>query len=351
MLIRACCIALLMITQVVAQAAPAVQSGAESLALFIWEDYFPNKVLRAFEKAHGIKVEQVHYETDELKDELLANTKGGIGLDLIVGSRASFRAYAQHGWLSAYPPETLKNLKHIAPRWLPDKPLKQHAVPYLWGTVGIAYRKDKVTQPITSWSDLFQPAATLKQRIMMINDSRDTIGLALKSLGYSLNSTSPDELKQAERLLLAQKPYVKRYGYPSLDESSPLVTGDIWVSLLYNGDALGLRELNENIGFIVPEAGTNLWIDDIAVLEQSGNKAAAWTFIDFINQPEQAAAIARHLNYATPNQAARSFLENSFLNDPHIYPSQDIIDKSEFFKELSPRQLKQRNDIFLRVLN
>lgn len=346
MLLRACIIALTL-WGTTAQAA----DQAKVLRLFIWEDYFPESVIESFEATHGIRVEQVYYETDELKDETLINTNGGEGMDLMVGSRASFREYAKYGWLSRFPAEPPANMQNIEKRWLPKGELKGVSVPYLWGTVGIGYRKDKVPEPLTDWMDLFKPNDPLKQKIMMTNDSRDTIGLALKSLGYSINSTSKSELKEAESLLLAQKPYVKAYSYPELDESSQLVTGEIWACLLYNGDAIALKDLNENIDFVVPPSGTNLWVDDIAVLKKSTHQKDAWTFVNYINEPKVAASIAAHLYYATPNKAARLHLEKSFLEDKRIYPSQATLENSEFFKPLSAQQNKQRNDIFLKVLN
>ncbi|MCG8670822.1 MAG: spermidine/putrescine ABC transporter substrate-binding protein [Pseudomonadales bacterium] len=328
----------------------ATCAASTTLQLFIWEDYFPEELLTAFENTHGVKIEQVFYETDELKDETLINTKGGQGLDLIVGSRASFREYAKYGWLNKYVDSDYSNLKHIDTQWLPKDQLVGYSLPYLWGTVGIAYRKDKVATTIDSWNDLFKPADELKGRIMMIEDSRDTIGLALKSLGHSINSSDKTELKEAERLLLAQKPFVKSYSYPKLDESAQIVKGDIWVSMIYNGDALLLKEYNNNISFVVPQEGTNLWVDDIAILKQSKNIEAAKTFINFINEPMNAAKIATYLNYASPNKSAHAHLKKGFLEDRRIHPNQSVIDKSEFYTELSPRQLKQRNDIFLKVM-
>lgn len=346
MLLRACVIALMLWSHTVLASEPA-----SVLRLFIWEDYFPESLIKSFEDAHNIRIEQVYYETDELKDETLINTNGGEGMDLIVGSRASFREYVKYGWLSAYPQTTPDNFQHIDERWLPGDELAKVSVPYLWGTVGIAYRKDKVPLPLTHWTDLFQPSDSLKQKIMMTNDSRDTIGLALKALGHSINATDPKALRQAEKLLLTQKPFVKTYSYPELDETSQLVTGDIWACLLYNGDAITLKELNDNIDFVIPPTGTNLWVDDIAVLKKSTHQEQAWQFINFINEPKNAAAIATYLYYATPNKAARAELDEAFLSDPRIYPDQDILDKSEFFKPLSAQQNKQRNDIFLKVVD
>lgn len=345
MLLRACIIALTLWGPTALAA-----DQAQVLRLFIWEDYFPESVIKSFEDTHGIRVEQVYYETDDLKDETMINTNGGEGMDLVVGSRASFREYVKYGWLSPYPEQPPANLQHIAKRWLPDGALAGVAVPYFWGTVGIGYRKDKVPAPLTDWMDLFRPAKELSQKIMMTNDSRETLGLALKSLGYSINSTSKSELKAAEALLMSQKPFVKAYSYPRLDESSQLVTGEIWASLLYNGDAIILRELNENIEFVIPSSGTYLWLDDIAVLKKSTKQQQAWQFINYINEPKVAAAIASYLYYATPNKAAQEHLEKSFLEDKRIYPSQEILENSEFFKPLTARQSKQRNDIFLKVI-
>ncbi len=326
------------------------EDDKNSLVLFIWQDYISLKVIAAFEKETGIKVRQVNYETDDLKDEMLITT-GGKGLDLIVGSGVSFLNYTKRGWLHEWNSKDIDNIKHVDPRWLKLYPqLANHAVPYLWGPVGIAYRADLVKNTFSSWLELFKPDPAIQGHIMMINDSREVIGAALKALGYSLNSSDPTALKKVEELLLAQQPFVKAYSYLDLNEKSDLVTGKIWVSMIYNGDALLLSQYNKNIKFAVPAEGCDIAIDYIAVLKASEHKNAAQKFINFINKPEHAAAIAAELFYATPNKSAEGLLPKEMLANPIIYPDQKVLDKSESFIEHEPKELRLRNNVFSKLL-
>ena len=327
----------------------ANQDKLPVLTLYNWSEYIDESLLTSFEERHGIKVKQVFYETDELKDEYLLSTNGGEGLDLIIGSDTSFKTYIKHGWIAALDKTLIPNITHIDPRWTnATAQLSPYSIPYLWGTVGIAYRNDKILAPISSWLSLYRPAPELKGKIMMIDDSRDTLGLALKALGYSINSTNTNELAAAEKLLKAQRPSVSNYSYINLSEKSSLISGKTWITMVYNGDGLTLEELTPNITFVVPEEGTNFWVDHIAVLEKSQQKALAYKFINFINDPINAAQLATSLNFASPNTSAIHHLDKAFLKNKAIYPEQSIVDKSESYKEFSPREQKKRNEVYLR---
>ncbi len=337
------------ITFVISVPAHAKTPSLPVLTLYNWSEYSDDALIATFEKENGIKINQVYYETDELKDEYLLSTNGGEGLDIIVGSEASFRNYLKRQWLAPVTSSSIPNLKHIAPRWSSSR-ISDYSVPYLWGTVGIVYRKDKIPDTISSWLDIYRPQPALKDKIVMIDDSKDTLGLALKALGYSLNSTQVNELAAAEKLLRKQKPYVKNYGYINLSEESSLIKGDVWMTMVYNGDGLTLQEMHPGIKFVVPQEGTNIWTDHIAVLNTSTQKDLALKFINFINEPKNAAQLAVSLNFATPNAGATEYLPTSFLNDPSIYPDKTIVEKSESYTDLKPREQKKRNEIYLRVV-
>mgnify|MGYP003386797974 CR=1 FL=1 len=338
---------------VIAQESKPLQEKepAKILTLYNWSEYFDEELITLFEAKYNVNIHQVFYETDELKDEYLISTNGGEGLDVIIGSDVSFKTYIKRNWLASIDNRKIPNLKNIDKRWRETSPtLITYSAPYLWGTVGIAYRKDKISSPVSSWLDLFRPQAALKNRIIMIDDSRDTLGLALKALGYSTNSTTPFELGSAEKLLKNQRPFVSKYSYINLSEKSSLVTGDTWMTMVYNGDGLALKDINPNIEFVVPKEGTNLWVDHIAVLESSKNKELAYAFINFINTPENAAQLASTLHFASPNSSATTHLEKTFLDNTAIYPDIAILDKSESFAVFTPRKQKKRNEIYMRVI-
>ncbi|MDM8536511.1 spermidine/putrescine ABC transporter substrate-binding protein [Desulfobacterales bacterium HSG17] len=322
----------------------------KTLILLNWSEYLNPDLIKEFESQFNVKIKEIFFETNETRDEKLALTMGK-GYDLILVSGISVAQYARMKWIAPLDFTKIPNIKHIAPRWknaFPDT--SNYAVPYSWGTLGIAYRKDLVKEKIKSWKHLFQPEESLKGKIMMIKDSNDTISMALKTLGYSVNSTNPQELDQAEKLLLAQKPFVKKYSYLILTKNSGLVTGAYHMAMAYNGDALLLQSYDKNIEFTVPEEGTNIWVDYLAVMQSSNKKELAHSFINFLNKPENAARAASFIFYATPNKTAEKFLGPEFLKNPVIYPGENILSKSEFYQAIPALIKKKRNSIFSKLL-
>jgi spermidine/putrescine transport system substrate-binding protein len=338
------------VSSVAFAADPALHSKPRALVLLNWSDYLDPDLAATFEKQFNVKLREVYFESDDLRDHMMLETDGK-GYDLALVNGISVDVYRKRGWLSPVGEAQIPNLNHIDSRWLDAFPgLEGYAVPYFWGTMGIAYRKDLVQTPLSSWMDILQPAEYLHGRIGMLDNSRDALGMALKALGYSANSTDAKQIKAAEQLLLAQKPHVKTYTYVALNEESALVKGDIIAAMLYSGDALMVQEHHEQIDYLVPSEGGNIWVDYLVVLEHSQNKELAWTFLNFLNEPENAAQLAEFVYYATPNKSAEKLLPAEFLEDPVIYPSQAVLSRSEFYKPLPPRAIKRRNIAFSRAL-
>jgi spermidine/putrescine transport system substrate-binding protein len=326
------------------------KSTPRELVLLNWSEYIDPDLVEKFEKQFDVKLRQVYFESDDLRDYMMLETDGK-AYDLVLVNGISVDVYRKRGWLAPIGEAQIPNLRHVDSRWLDAFPgLEGYAVPYFWGTMGIAYRKDLVPTPLTSWMDILQPAEYLHGRIGMVENSRDALGMALKALGYSANSTDTRQLKAAEQLLLAQKPHVKTYTYVALNEESALVSGDIIATMIYSGDALMVQEHHQEIGYVVPTEGGNIWVDYLVVLENSKNKALAWAFLNFLNEPENAAQLAEFVYYATPNKGAEKLLPAEFLEDPVIYPSQAVLSRSEFYKPLPARAMKNRNLAFSRAL-
>jgi len=208
-----------------------------------------------------------------------------------------------------------------------------------------------VPKEVTSWMDLFRPEESLKGKIVMINDSKDTLGMALKALGYSQNSETQAHYDEVRDLLHHQKPYVIEYSYVVLNEESSLAKGIAWMSMVYNGDGLVLQELHPQIAFTVPKEGTNLWVDYLMVMKHSAQKELAHQFINFFNEPENAAQLAEYLMFATPNKAALELLPSEHTGNKLIYPSSEILNKSEIYKKVSPRIKKRQHTIFAEIAN
>lgn len=328
----------------------ALEPPPRELTMLNWSEYMDPELLAEFEQAHNVKVKEVYYESDDIRDEMLVESEGK-GYDLILVNGVSLRLYHLRGWIAPVTESDMPNLKLIDPRWRTAFDAADgYAVPYFWGTLGIAYREDLVPEPLTSWKQLFDPPEALRGKIVMNLSNRDLIGMALKSLGFSANSTNPEELAAAEELLLKQQPYVKEYSYVSLNEESSMVSGEVTAAMMYSGDALMLQEVDERIAFSLPEEGGNLWVDYWVVSSASTNKTLAMEFLNFINEPENAARLAEFVYYATPNKAAEKHLPAEFFEDPVIYPPQAFLERSEFYQVLPPRTARRYNSIFANIV-
>lgn len=316
------------------------------LVILNWSEYMDTELIKKFEDRHQVKIKQIYFESDDYRDNYMLETQGE-GLDLILVNGIQMRMYKQQKWIVPLTEKEIPNLKHIDKKWLNFyEDAEGYAVPYFWGTNGIAYRSDLVEGEIKGWKDMFRLDDALRGKVVMGGSSRDLIGMALKSLGYSLNSTSFKELEEAKQLLLKQKPLVGEYGYVNLDETSTLVTGESYMAMVYSGDALMLQELDENIAYVVPEEGSEIWVDMWTVSKASRNRELAFKFLDFINQPEHAAQIAEFVYYASPNLAAEKLLPDDFKSDEVIYPPKEILDRCEVYKRLPPRVTRFRNEIY-----
>lgn len=322
----------------------------EELVVLTWSEYLDPDLAEEFEKKSGIKIRFTYFETDDDRNRILAE-HDGTGFDVVLVNGSNIAPYVRRGWLKTLDEASIPNLRHIEPRWRDAFPhAREFGVPYFWGTLGIAYRKDLFPDGFKSWNDLFEPAEALRGRIVMIKTNREVFGMALKGLGHSMNSQDHDALRAVEKLIEGQLPFVRAYSYVALNEESALVTGDAWAAMVYNGDAIALNEIDENIAYVIPTEGTNLWSDYLAILNSAMNPTGAARFIDFLNRPTVAARNAEYMYFATPNRAAEAQLPRDFLDNPDIYPGKDEMARSEALGTVSPRTLKRINTFMNRIV-
>ncbi len=329
----------------------SAEKPTEELVFLNWADYIDPEVIKEFEMKFNTKITEINFESNDDRD-IMVNETNGTAYDLVVVNGIQLELYKRQGWLAPINEKLAPNIKHIYPKWKNAFPgAKGYAAPYFWGTMGIAYRSDLVSNPPTRWMDILNPTSELQQRIIMIDSSRDLIGVALKALGYSANSQKSEQLKEAEKLLEKQKPFVKAYGYIDLTEESSLVRGQTLATTIFSGDALMLQEQHPGIKYVLPEEGGNIWVDYITVMASSKKKELAYKFVNFINQPKKAAQLAQFVYYATPNKGAEKHMGSEYLKDPIIYPSQETLKHSEFYAQISPRVQRKRNQIFSRIVD
>jgi len=328
-------------------AAP-LRSG--EMVLLIWPNYINPELLTEFEAEENISIRSVEFGSEEGRDSMVF--KGATSdFDVMILGGAALEPYARRKWLTPLADVDIPNRKHLDPRFTTTfDAAEAYAIPYFWGTTGIAYRSDLVSGPVHSWRQLIEPHESLRGKIGMLSTGRDIVSPVLKILGHSLNPSTPKIMREVEPMLRAQKPYVQTYDYVGSNDKALLVNGVLWMTMMYNGDALNAREIEPRITYVVPDEGALMWIDFIAISAGSSRQALAARFIDFLNRPEIAARNAEFLHYATPNIAARSLLSDDHRNDPLIYPDDSLVERSEVQQPLSPRVRKTLNEIMDRLI-
>ena len=320
-------------------------SQTNELVILTWSEYVDPDVIKSFEKEYNTKVRFVYFESDELRDDILINSDAS-GFDIICTNGRIISSYAKRGWISKITTQDVPNKKHIDKQWGNAFPMaEEYAIPYFWGTTGIAYRQDLVKTPITSWKQLMEPAPELQGKIIMIEDARELMAVALKSQRQSINTNDRTTIQNARNLLQQHSEYVQDYSYITLTKESSLVKGNAVAALAYSGDALTVAEIDKNIVYVVPGEGTYMWVDYFVVAKNSKNRQSALNFLNYINEPKIAAQQAQYLYYATPNMAAKKLLPEEFTNNKNLYPDQKTINSSEFLQTLPPKIQKLYNRI------
>lgn len=285
----------------------ADSGGSGTLTISNWDQYMPEDLIPGFEKETGINVKYVKHATNEEVMGKLEAADGG-GYDLVFVSGQFAQSLNERGWAAEVDDGAIPNLSNLYPEAeeLSYDPGNEFSVPYTWGTTGLCYRSDKVDAP-TSWNDLLQPAPELEGKTTMLATDRWLLLPALKSLGYSANTTDQAELEEARDLLLETKDTLLAYDDTTF--YSKLVSGEAYMVEAWDGWCnYGIAE-DPRIEFVVPEEGSDLWADTMVVLESSENKEAAFEFINYVLEAENGKAVAELLTYNTPNEAGMEALD------------------------------------------
>ena len=305
---------------------------AEELHIYNWSEYIDPEVYEAFEAEYGVKVIEDTFSSNE---ELLAKLQAGAsGYDLIVPSDYMVEIMIEEELLAEINHENISNISNLAPLFQapPYDPGLVYCIPYQWGTTGIGYNSDEVEPD--SWAYIFDPemAAEYDGQITMLNDSRESIGAALKYLGYSLNSTNEAELEEAKQLLIAIKPYLFSYDsdqFEDLIAADEVIYGHGW-----SGDYFAAAEEDERIWYIIPDEGGVVWADNLCIPKTSKNSYTAELFINYILQPEIAAQITNYTWFGSPVETANEFIDPEILEEPAIYPPDDVMAKLEWIQDV-----------------
>ena len=306
-------------------------AGTE-LTVFNWYDYIDPAVIEMFEDETGIKISYVNFTNNEemyTKLEAVAGT-----YDVIFPSEYMIERMLKNDMLEELDLNNIPNLANVQdnlknPSYDPNN---AHSIPYMWGTLGILYNTDKIAS-IDSWSVLFDPQ--YKNEVFMMNSLRDTIGLALKYKGYSLNTRNADELKAAGEILVQQKKDGLVAGYILDEAKDKMVANEAAMAIVYSGDALYAMDKNEKLAYAVPNEGSNIWVDGMCIPKGSKNKAAAECFINFMCRDDVAKMNMEYIRYSSPIKSVVENLSEEDAANAALNPSQEVIARCEYFNDIS----------------
>ena len=325
-------------------------SGTNTLNVYNWGEYIDPEVITMFEKETGI---DVVYDEFEMNEEMYAKIEtGAVKYDVVCPSDYTIQRMIEADLLAELNYDNIPNIKYIGGDYLKSAesfdPGNKYAVPYTWGTVGILYNKTMVDEPIDSWSAIFDEK--YKNNILMINSVRDAMGIALKYLGYSLNSTDKDELEEATNLLKEQKPLVQSYVVDQVRDK--MIGNNAAIGIIYSGEAIYTQRENPDLEYVVPKEGSNIWIDGWVIPKNSENKENAEKFINFLCRPDIALLNFEYITYSTPNTAAREMIEDEAIRNSTIaFPDSETISNLETFKYLGDEMTAYYDDKWREVLS
>lgn len=310
------------------------------LNLYNWSEYMDPELLAAFGEQHGVEVVETFYDSNET---MLAQIQAGVVYDVIVPSDYMVSIMIDEGLLLPLTMEAVPNVANLGEDFvgLPYDPDGAYSVPYQWGTTGLGVDISVVGEDFDpSWALVFDPDQTAgyPNGVSLLNDPRETIGAALKYLGYGLNETSEEALQEAADLIQAAN--VTTFDSDQYTEN--LINGEVAVSHGYSGNyfaAFADVDNADNYAYVIPEEGATLWTDNMAIPTNAEHPCTAHTFINFIMDAENGAQLTNWNYYASPNAAAEEFIVAEILEDPAIYPDEETFAKLEAIEDTGDSEI------------
>lgn len=321
-------------------------SSNKTLNVFNYGDYIDEDLIKKFEEETGIDVIYDTYDTNETMYQKVRNSPGTY--DLIFPSDYMVEKMIKQDMLEKINFDNIPNYVHIGDRYknLVYDPNNEYSVPYMWGTIGIIYDADRVTDEIDSWNDLWNEK--YKGEIFMFDSIRDTLAIGLIKLGYSLNSINEEDLNKAAEDLIKQKPLVQSYVMDEVKDK--MINGEAIFATVYSGDAIYIQDeaSDLNLQYVVPKEGSNIWFDTMVIPKGAKHKEEAEAFINFLCDPENAKVNVEYIGYATPNTSAFELLDEETQEDETVYPPESVLEKCEIFRDLG-NDIKLYDDVWLKV--
>ena len=307
-------------------------AGTE-IKVYNWYDYIDPDVLDIFEEETGIHVNYVNFSQNE--DMYTRLSTGAEVYDVVIPSEYMIQRLIKEDLLAELDLSNIPNMENVLPSLLDPAydPGNAHSVPYMWGTLGIVYNTEMVDEPITSWTALLDEKYA--GEIFMMDSVRDTVGLALKTLGYSMNSHDEGELAEAGEWLMAQRDSGVVGGY-ILDQAKDMMAGnEAAMAVMYSGDALYAMEKNDKLAYVIPDEGSNVWVDGMCVPKVCQNTEAAECFIDFMCRPDIAQKNMEYIYYSSPIKQVVENLSEEELASTAMNPTDEMVARCEYYVDIS----------------
>ena len=299
-----------------------------------WGEYIDDETIKMFEEETGIEVIYEEFETNETMYPKLE--AGAANYDVVCPSDYMIQKMVDNDMLAELNWDNMPNATaNIGADYYKQSqafdPENKYSVPYCWGTVGILYNTTMVDEPVTSWSILWDEQ--YKDSILMQESVRDLFMVALKLKGYSMNSTDETELNEAKDLLIEQKPLVQAYVIDQVRDK--MIGNEAALGVIYSGEAIYTQRENPDLAYVIPEEGTNVWIDSWVIPKNAENKENAEKFIDFMCRADIALMNFEYITYSTPNTAAQALIEDEDIRNSEIaFPVLSQYDNLETFSYL-----------------
>lgn len=314
--------------------------GAGEVYVYNWGEYIDEDVIAQFKEETGIDVIYDMFETNEEMYPVIE--AGGVKYDAVCPSDYMIQKMIENNMLAEINFDNIPNIKEIDSKYMDMSrsfdPENKYSVPYCWGTVGILYNTSMVAPEAapTKWSDLWDEK--FKDNILMQDSVRDAFMVALKSLGYSMNTTNEAEIAEARDLLIKQKPLVQAYVIDQVRDK--MIGGEAAMGVIYSGEMLYIQQevadlgLDYSLEYVIPEEGTNLWLDSWVIPANAPNKENAEKWINFLCRPDIAKKNFEYITYPTPNKGAFDLLDSDLQNNKAVFPDTDSLKNCEVFQYL-----------------
>ena len=310
------------------QSAPVVKGSADQLYIYTWAGYTDNALLNRFAEKTGIRVVADVFSSNE---EMLARLQAGgaRAYSIIYPSDYMVVQMTELGLLTPLDHSNLGGLDRLKKQFQNPvyDPGNRYSVPLSWGTTGLIYNTEQLKEAPEDWNYLWEHKQELARRMTLASDVREVMGAALRMLGYSLNSTNQEQVKQAYEKLVELKPAIASF---TTDAWRPqMLTGDLKVAMCYSSDANEVISDNDKLKYVVPKSGSSLWTDTLVIPKGAPNPEAAYKWINFLLQADVAASLVDRLSFSTPSEDAFSLLTPELRENELLFPPEDILKNCE----------------------